>query len=248
MSVVFVGFVFFGVLFFVTRSTGTLQPAPSRPGSVQPLHDKEVATTAVSTLNEGARWANATSLPTRPTGIAAGNEIASEGIIDRDPARESYFEHLLSEVDPQDRTAFEHSLKLMGGGNYAEARRGFHEIIEKNPGTALEAAAHWCLGLAYYMEGGTENLYLAAGRFADLVAHFNNLEPEVFVEAAQIDLAIVCMELMYLVSTEQERIETAKAAAGAFKTFLDRWPDNVQAAAARGSLFQVQDYLSGTPQ
>ncbi len=98
------------------------------------------------------------------------------------------------------------------------------------------------------MEGGTENLCLAAGRFADFLAQFNNLKPDVLVEAAQINFAIISMELMYLGPTEQERIEAARAAARALKTFLDRWPDNVQAAAARASLLQVQEYLSRSQQ
>ena len=116
--------------------------------------------------------------------------------------------------------------------------------MEDRPDSTLRAPANWALAHSYYLEGGHDNTALSAGRFGDFLSRFGSYKPEILVEAARIDLAIICMDLMRSGVTEQERVDAATVAFNSLQEFLNRWPDNPQAAAARASLQQVQDFLA----
>lgn len=153
-------------------------------------------------------------------------------------------EDVLLGSDPAVAGLLKQGLDFMEAGNYPEARRLFQTIMQEHPESGLQAPAHFSLALSYYMEGGAQNLALSAGRFADFLVNHKNYQPDVLVEAAQIDLAVVCVELMQSGFSERVKTEAARAAAGSLQTLLERWPDNPQAAVCRATLTQIQEFLA----
>jgi len=159
------------------------------------------------------------------------------------PELPSLLEQLLLESDPAVAALLLRGLELLKAGHYAEARSMFQAIIDEHPESGLRPVALWALALSHYREGGSGNLALSAGRFADFLARYGQFRPEVLVEAAQVDLAVICMDLMKSDASERLKVEAATVAAASMQAFLDKWPGHPQAAAIRASLLQVQGFL-----
>jgi len=224
------GAIFTGVVSVVPWSTGPGDPGPTEPPAIG-------SGASIRSRGPGPDGAPGRIPPRAAAGRAGGRStVSSAGTEIAD-----YLYALLSQADPHKRVRFEEGMDLMARGEYGEARQVLQEFQDSGE-TSLRAPSHWALALSYYLEGGEDNLCLAAGRFADFVVNYS--EPDVLLEAAQIDLAIVSMDLMRTGSTERSRADAAWAAARALKAVLARWPDNDQAPAVRSSLHQVEEYLA----
>jgi len=187
---------------------------------------------------------------------AAGNTNPAQGLSGRDAANRnqrpfqdnvelsSLLQQLLAGADPESAALLERGMKLLQAGDFAGSRREFQAILDNYPQSVLRPPAQWALALSYYREGGEENMTLSAGRFADFLARYSSYKPEVLVEAAQLDLAVICMNIMRTGPNDKVKIEAASAAARCLQTFLERSPENPQAPAARVSLLQIQSFLA----
>ena len=151
---------------------------------------------------------------------------------------------VLLESDPAVAALLLRGLEMLQAGRYTEARSAFQAVMEEHPDSGLRPVALWALALSHYREGGAENLALSAGRFADFLARYGQFKPEILVEAAQVDLAVICMDLMKSQASERLKVEAATVAAASMTAFLDKWPGHPQAAAIRASLLPIQDFLS----
>jgi len=164
------------------------------------------------------------------------------------PELPSLLEQILSTADPGVARLLLRGLELLQAGHYAEARSVFQAIMDDHPDSGLRPVALWALGLSHYREGGSENLALSAGRFADFLARYGQFKPEVLVEAAQVDLAVICIDLLKSDASERLKMEAATVAAASMQAFLDKWPQHPQAAAVRTSLLHVRNFLSAMQQ
>jgi TolA-binding protein len=172
---------------------------------------------------------------------AAGRILAGEAF----RQLSSLLEELLAESDPETAALLENGFGLLESRRYDEARSAFRSILEDHPDSVLRGPAQWCLAYSHYLEGGTDNLALAAGRFADFLVRHGNSKPEVLVEAAQLDLAVICMDLMNSDSSRQLKLEAAAVAVASLQSFVDKWPENPQAEAARASIRRIDAFISG---
>jgi tetratricopeptide (TPR) repeat protein len=155
-------------------------------------------------------------------------------------------QRILAALQPEARLLFEEGLRLMREGAYAEAWMTFQRIIQTNPGSKTVGLCYFAMGLARYLEGGVENLQTTS----DLLRNFLVLtqidtELAVFADAAQIDIAVAEIQIMHSVSDEKEAITAAEVALKALTSFLQTWPNHVQAPAARSALLEVEYYLAG---
>ena len=231
------------VLWFVGRPSKPFQPERAEPmGSQSPPEGGPAALGA----SDAAAPGNKADISGKPRGKSSDGEAAGKRVLPVETALKvpSFLEQILEGADPEEAMLLEQGMGFMKAGNYEEARRLFRALMDEHPDSALKAPAQWALAHSYYLEGGADNIALSAGRFGDFLARFSKYKPEILVEAAQIDLAIICMDIMRSDAKEQVRMEAAAAAASALREFLNRWPDNPQAAAARASLLQIQSYLS----
>jgi hypothetical protein len=119
-----------------------------------------------------------------------------------------------------------------------EGQIGDHGPDNPNAG----ASALWVYAYSFYSEGGMENVQKAKETFEDFIALFAN-GPEDLVQAAQIDIAVICIELMRSAPTLGYRIGAAAEAAQVLKNFLLRWPNCPRAYDASIALKNVQDFL-----
>jgi outer membrane protein assembly factor BamD (BamD/ComL family) len=160
----------------------------------------------------------------------------------------SLLAQVLLESDPAVAGLLVSGLDLLNAGHYTEARSAFQAIMEEHKDSGLQPVALWALALSHYREGGAENLAMSAGRFADFLARYGQFKPEILVEAAQVDLAVICVDLIKSDASERLKVEAATVAAASLQSFLDKWPGHPQAAAIRNSLLQVQSLLPGMQQ
>ena len=146
----------------------------------------------------------------------------------------------VGDVEPGAKAFFEDGFRLERGGSYREARLAFQTLINTYPDCGLAAPAYWAVGLAYYQEGGSENLLHATDQFKNFVGFFGNREQEL-AEAAQLDIAVINMQLMGSTILNSDRRIYAGKVANALKTFLARWPRSPYAPAARLQLEEIQN-------
>ncbi|MBZ5497012.1 MAG: outer membrane protein assembly factor BamD [Acidobacteriia bacterium] len=178
---------------------------------------------------------------------------------------------ILANSDPRARLMLESSLSSIRSHKFLEARLALQILIKTYPDDQAVALAHWALALGYYREGGLENLRIAAdqfSKFSHLYESDKNLEE--LVQAAQLDVAVIQIELMCLSASEKgwpiaefatydtgampagtlalselDTMMTADNAILNLQMFLSQWPDSPYAPAARASLEQVQEFLAG---
>ncbi len=231
------------VLWFVGRPSKPVQP--ERAEALGREGPPEGGSAAVGASNAAARG-NSSDVSGGPRGKSTNAKAAGKRVFPIETTLKvpSFLDQILEGADPEEAWLLEQGMDLLKNGKYEEARRLFRAILDEHADSALKAPAQWALAHSYYLEGGADNIALSAGRFGDFLARFSKYKPEILVEAAQIDLAIICMDIMRSDAKEQVRMEAAAAAANALREFLNRWPDNLQAAAARASLLQIQSYLS----
>ncbi len=153
---------------------------------------------------------------------------------------------LILDADPRARDLFESGLSYLNDGKFVEARLAFQVIVRQYPESGLEAPAHFAIGLSWYQEGDTENLLLAADQFKNLLLFFPR-EPELeeLRRAAQVDVAVIDMQLMRSEDSFEHAMISAEAAAGALKAFLLKWPNDPLAPSVSASLIEVQRFMAG---
>jgi hypothetical protein len=143
------------------------------------------------------------------------------------------------------------ALNLMDKREFSGARqlllKAFYPVLRlsgndlaTNPEMKALHRAMLAMGICLYKEGGTRNLHGAQSCLADYLLFPDD---EDFVQAAQIDLIIVSMELMQSEETEEARILAARDTEGVVETFLRQWPNHPYAQSAASILVQVQKYL-----
>ena len=69
------------------------------------------------------------------------------------------------DLEPQGKDLLEEGLRLMRVGSLLEAREAFQLLINTYTESRLVSLAYWAIGLAFYQEGGNENLLEAADQF-----------------------------------------------------------------------------------
>lgn len=104
------------------------------------------------------------------------------------------------------------------------------------------ASAFWAYTFSFYREGGYANLREAATQFQDFLAIFPN-GPDDLVQAAQLDIGVIDLELMGMAPTLGYKVAAAKEAANALMVFMARWPGDPKAYAASSALLNVQGFL-----
>jgi hypothetical protein len=231
------------VLWFVGRNSKPVQIERAEPPGREDL--PRGGSGAVDDSDATAQG-KAGDVPSTPEGKSTDEKAAGKRVFPIETTLKvpSFLEQILSGADSEEAWLLDRGMGFLKDGNYEEARRLFRALMDEHPDSTLTAPAQWASAHSYYLEGGPDNIALSAGRFADFLVRFSKYKPEILVEAAQIDLAIICMDIMRSDAKEQVRMEAATAAASALQSFLERWPDNPQAAAARASLLQIQSYLS----
>ncbi|MGA2263100.1 MAG: tetratricopeptide repeat protein [Acidobacteriota bacterium] len=148
---------------------------------------------------------------------------------------------MLAEAQPEVRNLFENGIALMKSGHYPEARSVFQSLILSYPGSALDAPAHFGMGVASFLGGDSEQ---AAGQFGDFVTSFSSdAGLEDFAQAAQIDLAVTEIQLMRSAASEKDRRVAALAVAKALIPYVLRWPNSPQTPAARAALDEATSYI-----
>ncbi len=155
-------------------------------------------------------------------------------------------QRILAALQPEARLLFEEGLRLMREGAYIEAWMTFQRLIQTNPSSKIVGLCYFAMGLTRYLEGGVENLQTTS----DLLRNFlvlRQIDPElaVFEDAAQIDIAVAEIQIFHSASDEKEAIAAAEVAVKALTSFLQTWPNHVQAPAARSALLEVEFYLAG---
>ncbi len=104
----------------------------------------------------------------------------------------------------------------MRNGGYVEARLAFWTLIRTYPGDKAEPLAYWAIGLSLYKEGGEENLTMALDQFVNWLIFFpGEKDLEDLAEAAQINVAVIALEMMNSAPSEKEIITAAKISAQA---------------------------------
>jgi hypothetical protein len=230
------------VIWIVNRASKPVQPMRTSQG-IRRVPPESAATTPHS---DASRLEDAAGVPAESTAGSQSQSAVRKPLLPGEtmPELPSLLEQILLESDPAVAALLLRGLELLKAGHYIEARSVFQAIMEEHPESGLRPVALWALALSHYREGGTGNLALSAGRFADFLARYGQFRPEILVEAAQVDLAVICMDLMKSDASERLKVEAATVAAASMAAFLDKWPSHPQAAAIRASLLQVQDFLS----
>ncbi len=158
--------------------------------------------------------------------------------------QEPWAQHLLADSDPEAVRSFEEGIRLLGSNSCVEARSLFERMIQSYPKDKIDALASWAIGLTYLSEGGIHNLHQAANqfiRFRD--AYGSDKDLEELVRAAMIDIPVISIDLMNYAPSEYERTHAADLALKTLRAFLERWPDDAQAPAARAALADVESFL-----
>ncbi len=151
----------------------------------------------------------------------------------------------LADSDPEAVRSFDEGMALLNSGHCVEARTLFDRLGQTYPADKVRVLASWAIGLAYLAEGGTPNWHQAANQFIRFRDTYQaDQDVQELVRAAMIDIPIVSMDLMHFAPSEYERMHAAALAQQTLKTFLDRWPDDPQAAAIRAALAEVESYLA----
>jgi TolA-binding protein len=165
--------------------------------------------------------------------------------VQRDLEEVPYVQEALAESPQKIKDLFSVGLTYMRMRKFVEARLAFWTIVRSFPGCTLEAPAYLAVGVSYALEGGKENLMLAADQFENYMIFFpaGDGVPEL-LQAAQIDLAMVEIQLMQSADGEKEWRTAGAVAAKTLTAFLNQWPDNPQAPTARAWLTLVQYYLA----
>lgn len=147
------------------------------------------------------------------------------------------------DIEPEAKALFEDGFRRIELGDFREARRTLQRLVKKYSLTKIGAPAYWAIGLTFYREGETHNLVHAERQFKRFLEFFPDSEQEL-VRAAQIDIAVIGLELMR--SDRENRglgIIGALEAVMALQAFLEKWPDDPQACAARNHLKEIDDFL-----
>jgi hypothetical protein len=165
--------------------------------------------------------------------------------VQRDLENIPYLQEALAESPQKIKGLFAVGLAKMRMRKFVEARLAFQTLIRLSTECKLAAPAYLAVGVSYALEGGEENLMLAADEFKNYMIFFppNEGVPELF-QAAQIDLATVEIQLMQSADGEKGRRTDGTVAVETLTAFLNQWPDNPEAPAARAWLALAQYYLS----
>jgi len=236
----------------------------SQPGLSQPEVTSQVAE-KISSMKDHPALAP----PTAKNVTTEAGRNAAESLVLVRPDLESFSSKWLAAdgVEPEAKALFDDGFRLMRVGSLREAREAFRSLINTYPESRLAAPAYWAIGLAYYQEGGNENLLEAVDQFKNFLIFFGNseqaellepsslsfritslpsirIEQEELTKAAQIDIAVINTQLMGSTTQETGKKIYAAQAANALKTFLARWPFSPYAPAARIQLNEIQNLLS----
>jgi outer membrane protein assembly factor BamD len=137
------------------------------------------------------------------------------------------------------------ALTLTDRGEHRYARATLQSIINSYPDSQFVPDAYWAIGLAFYKEGGTHNLGKAMDQFHSFLLFFPN-GPSDLVQAAQLNIASIHLDLMHLGDSGPATIRHAQAAEKILTEFLVRWPQHPEAPAARHSLSETRRYISAS--
>jgi hypothetical protein len=105
------------------------------------------------------------------------------------------------------------------------------------------ASAFWTYAYSFYDEGGLENAQKAKTTFQDFLALFAN-GPDDLVQAAQINIAVIDINLMQSAPTLGYRIAAAREAVQVLKNFFSRWPNYPRAYDVSIALENAQNFLA----
>lgn len=137
-------------------------------------------------------------------------------------------------------------MRYLRNGGYLESRLAFQTLVRTYPEDRAVPLGYWALGLSYYKKGGKENLLLALDNFRNYLLFFpGEKDLEALAEAAQINVAVIEMELMNSARIDKDKFSAAKITAQALTQFLKGYPDSPQAPAAQFQLEEIQWYLAG---
>ena len=151
----------------------------------------------------------------------------------------------LAAASPETKAMLESGLAWMYGGEYLKSRLAFQTIVRSHPGCEIEAPAYLACGISYFMEGGRENLLMAADQFMNYTVFFPSKEGmQELYQAAQVNLALAEVQLMESAANGKDRRTAAEVAAKSLTAFLNEWPDHAQAPAAGAALWQVKALLA----
>jgi outer membrane protein assembly factor BamD (BamD/ComL family) len=119
----------------------------------------------------------------------------------------THLQQFLANSNPHARSLFESGLRSFRRDDFTGALREFHTLAESYPGDKANALADWIRGAAYYRLGGIENLRSAVAQFTNFVESYNS-DPELdeLVQAGQIDIAVIQIELTRYASGEAQRV------------------------------------------
>jgi hypothetical protein len=242
------------ILFVVTGLLGLvvvgalILPRPAQRDR-SPLVKPAVAMAEQATSGGGRQGAAEKASPINPKVPIRQNRGTTRTPISLDQpnlAEDPAVQRILADLQPEARLSFEEGLRLLREGAYVEAWATFQQLVQTNPDSKIIGLCYFAMGLTRYLEGGVENLQTTSDLLRNfLVLRQINPELAVFEDAAQIDIAVAEIQIMHSVSDEKEAIAAAEVAVKALTSFLQKWPNSVQAPAARSALLEVDYYLAG---
>ncbi len=156
---------------------------------------------------------------------------------------------ILASSDPRAGYLYKDALGKIRKGKFSETRRALQQLMDLFPNDRSVPLANWSMGLAYYKEGGRENVRKAADKFKEFDLGYE-YEPDLeeLHQAAEINVALIELDLMNSATGEMLRSEMTAQKVGAavlgLKSFLARWPDTQFAPAAQAALREIMDLTS----
>ncbi len=227
------------ILYLIRLKQGKL---PSSPGSPQP---EETSRLAPELPPFHLKDHPALAPLTAKVASAEVSKTANESLARIRPDLESLSAEwrLMERVEFQGKDLLEEGLRLMRRRKYREARDAFQLFINTYGESSLVPSVSWAIGLAFYEEGGNENLLKAIAHFKTFLS-FELNDQEGLEEAAQLDIAVIYIQLLSITTEQDSRIVFAAQAENALRTFLARWPTSSYASAARIQLKELEDRLS----
>ncbi len=144
----------------------------------------------------------------------------------------------------EDKRLFEAGISKMRKHEYQSAREDFQSLYKAFPDSKLSVPAYWAIGLAFYEEGGKENLQQAIDYFKNFIIFMGKDEQQELPAAAQLNIAVIYIQLMNTHARTGESKFYAVPAKEALESFLRRWPDSPYAEAAKTQLGLIKSLLA----
>jgi outer membrane protein assembly factor BamD (BamD/ComL family) len=146
-------------------------------------------------------------------------------------------------VERGESSQFEAGISKMRKHEYPSARKDFQSLISAFPDSKLGVPAYWAIGLAFYEEGGIENLQQALDQFKNFIIFMGQDEQQELPAAAQLNIAVIHIQLMKTYAKWRDSKHAVRAEE-ALESFLTRWPDSVYAEAAKTQLDLIKSLLA----